>query len=122
MMEKSELFKLAVEELRKVAGDQYLKEHIGNTIISSSCNPTEKEILSGTADKDFIGLPPLGKEYFFFAGFKTSEDLADCNDHDYEDCEACEDCEANDHGWVSYAQFVLDTGTGEVIHSDYRIV
>lgn len=46
--------------------------------------------------------------YHFFAGFKTTDDLPD---H-----------EGNDHGRVSYAQFLIDASTGEVIEKGYAKV
>lgn len=46
--------------------------------------------------------------YHFFAGFKATDDLPD---H-----------EGNDHGWVSYAQFLIDASTGEVIEKEYAKV
>ena len=112
-MNTSELFKIAVEELRKVAGDQYLKDNYKNTTISHNIDP-DSIVLPEADSKDYLmlrdlaSLPPIGKEYHFFAGFKTADDLPGF--------------EANDHGWVSYAHFILDTDTGKVTHSDYKIV
>lgn len=88
MKDTFELFKLAVEELRNLFGDAYLKENLNNTTFSR-----------GMASED---------TYHFFVGFKTTDDLPD---H-----------EGNDHGWVSYAQFLLNAATGEIIERDYSKV
>lgn len=88
MKDTFELFKIAVEELRRLFGDAYLKENLNNTTFSR-----------GMASDN---------TYFFFTGFKTTEDLPD---H-----------EGNDHGWVSYAQFLLNAVTGEIIKRDYSKV
>ena len=88
MKDTLELFKLAVEELRRLFGDAYLKENLNNTTFSR-----------GMASDD---------TYFFFVGFKTTEDLPE---H-----------QGNDHGWVSYARLLLDAATGEIIEKEYAKV